>query len=68
MSTSTSVGRGPASGGNENHDGDALHKTLGETVKSEPPAGSTAANGDVIEAPRTEEAVKPLAPGKGGLG
>jgi hypothetical protein len=40
MSKSTSVGRGPASGGNENHDGDPLNKTLGEKVKQEPPAGN----------------------------
>ena len=38
MST-TSVGRGPASGGNENHDGDASKTTLGESVQQEPPAG-----------------------------
>jgi hypothetical protein len=39
MST-TSVGRGPAAGGNENHDGDPSNKTLGEAVKQEPPAGN----------------------------
>jgi hypothetical protein len=38
MST-TSIGRGPASGGNENHDGDPRNTTLGETVGQEPPAG-----------------------------
>lgn len=38
--TNTSVGRGPASGGNENHDGDPRHTTLGEAVEQEPPAGS----------------------------
>jgi len=42
MSTNTSIGRGPASGGNENHDGDALNKTMGETVGQESPAGSAA--------------------------
>lgn len=36
----TSIGRGPASGGNENHDGDPQHTTLGETVQQEPPAGN----------------------------
>lgn len=36
----TSIGRGPASGGNENQDGDPLHKTLGEAVGQEPPTGS----------------------------
>jgi hypothetical protein len=40
MSSNTSIGRGPASGGNENHDGDPLKKTLGETVRQEPPAGN----------------------------
>jgi hypothetical protein len=35
----TSIGRGPASGGNENHDGDATKTTLGETVSNEKPAG-----------------------------
>lgn len=38
--SSTSIGRGPASGGNENHDGDPLRTTLGETVGQEAPAGS----------------------------
>jgi hypothetical protein len=38
--SSTSIGRGPASGGNENHDGDPTHKTLGETVGQERPAGA----------------------------
>ena len=41
----TSIGRGPASGGNENHDGDPSNTTLGETVKQERPAGS-----DVLDA------------------
>jgi hypothetical protein len=36
----TSIGRGPASGGNENHDGDPTRKTLGETVAQEQPAGA----------------------------
>lgn len=40
MASSTSIGRGPAHGGNENHDGDPLNTTLGETVKQEPPAGN----------------------------
>jgi len=39
-STQTSVGRGPASGGNENHDGDPTNKTLGEKVGQEEPAGA----------------------------
>jgi hypothetical protein len=37
---STSIGRGPASGGNENHDADPTRKTLGETVGQEAPAGN----------------------------
>jgi hypothetical protein len=45
MSTTTSIGRGPASGGNENHDGDPTHTTLGETVGQEKPAGSEAVSG-----------------------
>jgi hypothetical protein len=44
MSSSTSIGRGPAHGGNENHDGDPRNKTLGETVKQEPPAGNELAD------------------------
>jgi hypothetical protein len=39
-STPTSIGRGPASGGNENHDGDPTNKTLGEKVGQETPAGA----------------------------
>ena len=38
--TNSSIGRGPAFGGNENHDGDPLRKTLGETVEQEAPAGN----------------------------
>lgn len=37
--TNTSIGRGPSSGGNENHDGDPTRSTLGETVGQEAPAG-----------------------------
>lgn len=37
----TSIGRGPAHGSNENHDGDPTHKTLGEAATNdEAPAGS----------------------------
>lgn len=43
--TTTSVGRGPASGGNENHDGDPTRTTLGETAAQEPPAGRDAVDG-----------------------
>lgn len=39
--SSTSIGRGPAHGSNENHDGDPRNKTLGETAsQDEPPIGS----------------------------
>jgi hypothetical protein len=38
--TNTSVGRGPARGGNENHDADPTHTTLGEEVNQEAPAGN----------------------------
>lgn len=38
--SNTSIGRGPASGGNENHDGDPRHTTMGEAVKQERPAGN----------------------------
>jgi hypothetical protein len=37
----TSIGRGPAHGSNENHDGDPTHTTLGEGASGdEAPAGS----------------------------
>jgi hypothetical protein len=37
----TSIGRGPAHGSNENHDGDPTNKTLGEGAnEAEAPAGS----------------------------
>jgi hypothetical protein len=40
MSSNTSIGRGPAHGRNENHDGDPLNKTFGETAsQDDPPAG-----------------------------
>jgi hypothetical protein len=38
--SNSSIGRGPAFGGNENHDGDPQSKTLGESVHQEPPAGN----------------------------
>ena len=38
--SNTSIGRGPASGGNENHDGDPRHTTMGEAVQQERPAGN----------------------------
>ncbi len=43
--TSSSIGRGPAHGSNENKDGDPTHKTLGEGAsQDEAPAGA-----DVLE-------------------
>jgi hypothetical protein len=48
--SNTSIGRGPASGGNENHDGDPQHTTLGESVKQEAPAGNELpAGNDLID-------------------
>lgn len=39
--SNTSIGRGPAHGSNENHDGDPRSKTLGEKVsQDEPPIGN----------------------------
>lgn len=39
--SSTSIGAGPTRGGNENHDGDPTHHTLGEAAPGqEPPAGA----------------------------
>lgn len=39
--SSTSIGRGPAHGSNENHDGDPTHTTLGEGAsQDEAPAGT----------------------------
>jgi len=41
MSNDTSIGRGPAHGSNENHDGDPRSKTLGEKAsQDEPPVGN----------------------------
>ena len=37
-SSNTSIGRGPAHGSNENHDGDPRHKTLGEAASQDAPA------------------------------
>lgn len=51
MSTNTSVGRGPAAGGNENHDGDPANKTMGESVQQEAPAGSGSAQSQAPELP-----------------
>ena len=42
MNTSnTSIGRGPAHGNNENHDGDPTHATFGEAAsQDDPPIGN----------------------------
>ena len=50
-SSNSSIGRGPAYGGNENHDGDPQRKTLGETVEQEPPAGNDLLDNAAPEAP-----------------
>lgn len=49
---STSIGRGPASGGNENHDGNPVHTTMGEEVKQEPPAGNRNEIGEAQPVPQ----------------
>ena len=47
-----SIGRGPAHGSNENHDGDPLHKTLGEAgSQDEAPAGKDALDGAAPDMP-----------------
>lgn len=62
-STSTSIGRGPAHGSNENHDGDPTHKTLGEAASpDEAPAGSDVGGQAAPEAPAGARGTKP-APG-----
>ena len=58
--SNTSIGRGPASGGNENHDGDPRKTTLGEAVKQEPPAGNE------IEPPATESSGQGRSPEQSG--
>lgn len=60
--SNTSIGRGPASGGNENHDGDPLHTTLGETVSQEPPAGNELIDEAVPDVPAGVQGAQP-APG-----
>lgn len=47
-----SIGRGPAHGSNENHDGDPTNKTLGEdTSQDEAPAGSEGVLGSGADLP-----------------
>ena len=57
--SNTSIGRGPASGGNENHDGDPLRTTLGETVGQEAPAGGELVDEAVPELPAGVKGAKP---------
>jgi hypothetical protein len=59
MSTNTSIGRGPAGGGNENHDGDPRNTTLGETVGQERPAGSSVAEDASPELPAGVDGAPP---------
>jgi hypothetical protein len=58
-SNGTSIGRGPAGGGNENHDGDPRHKTLGETVGQEPPAGNEVLDPAAPDVPAGVPGAKP---------
>ena len=59
MSTNSSVGRGPASGGNENHDGDPTRKTLGETVGQERPAGNDVVDQAAPDVPAGVQGAQP---------
>ena len=59
MSTNTSIGRGPGSGGNENHDGDATKKTLGESVGQERPSGSDILDDAALDVPAGVPGSKP---------
>ena len=64
MSSSTSIGRGPAHGSNENHRADPTHTTLGEDAsQEEAPAGSD----DVLDqaAPDVPAGVKGARPKPG---
>jgi hypothetical protein len=63
MSNSTSIGRGPAHGSNENHDGDPRNRTLGEKVsQDDPPVGNEALEPEVHDAPKRSPDVKPVDP------
>ena len=59
MSSSTSIGRGPAAGGNENHDGDPGNKTMGESVQQEAPAGGANAQTPALPAEAPDGSAKP---------
>lgn len=62
--SNTSIGRGPAWGGNENHDGDPRHTTLGESVGQEPPAGNELLDEAAPDVPAAGEGAPPK-PGVG---
>lgn len=57
--SNTSIGRGPASGGNENHDGDPRHTTMGEAVQQERPAGNEVLEDAATVVPAVPAPAKP---------
>lgn len=60
MSSSTSIGRGPAHGSNENHEGDPTHKTLGEDgTQQQAPTGSDLLDKAAPEVPAGVKGGKP---------
>ncbi len=55
MNSSTSIGRGPAHGSNENKGGDPRSKTLGEdALQEDPPAGSESVDRGLPPDPATD--------------
>jgi hypothetical protein len=65
MSNSTSIGRGPAHGSNENHDGDPRNRTLGEKAsQDDPPGGNEALEPEVRDTPKRPPDVKPVDPSR----
>ena len=60
MSSSTSIGRGPAHGSNENRDGDPTHTTLGEGAShEEAPTGSEMLDEAAPDVPAGVKGAKP---------
>ncbi len=60
MSSNTSIGRGPAHGSNENHDGDPTHKTLGEGAsQDEAPTGNDVAGQAAPDVPAGVQGSRP---------
>lgn len=58
--SNTSIGAGEFQGGNENHDGDPRHTTLGEDAPpGEPPAGAEAVSQAAPEVPAGVPGGKP---------